>query len=51
MPSAASSYILAGAEQEWPLPEGRRLLPGSALHLTAASDQGPVDATVHVLQR
>jgi fimbrial chaperone protein len=49
--SAASRYILPGAEQEWPLPEGRRPSPGSVLHLTAGSDQGPVDATVHVLQR
>jgi fimbrial chaperone protein len=49
--SAASRYLLAGAEQEWPLPEGRRPAPGSVLRLTAGSDQGPVDATVHVLQR
>jgi fimbrial chaperone protein len=51
VPSAEVSYILAGAAQEWPLPGGRRLAPGSVLHLTAASDQGPVDAMVHVLQR
>jgi fimbrial chaperone protein len=49
--AAASRYLLAGAEQEWPLPEGRRPAPGSVLHLTAGSDQGPVDATVHVQQR
>jgi len=51
VPAAEVCYILAGAAQDWPIPEGRRLQPGSVLRLTAASDQGPVDATVHVLQR
>ncbi len=51
VPSANVSYILAGATQDWPLPAGQGLAPGSTLHLTALSDQGPVDATVHVLQR
>jgi fimbrial chaperone protein len=51
VPSAEVSYILAGASQDWPLPASRGLVPGSVLHLTALSDQGPVDATVHVLQR
>ena len=49
--SAEVSYILPGAAQDWPLPAGRRFEPGSILRLTALSDQGPVDATVHVLQR
>jgi fimbrial chaperone protein len=49
--SAEVSYILPGAAQDWPLPAGRHFEPGSILHLTAVSDQGPVDATVHVLQR
>jgi fimbrial chaperone protein len=49
--AAEISYVLAGASQDWPLPAGRRFAPGSVLHLTALSDQGPVDATVHVLQR
>lgn len=49
--SAEVSYILPGAAQDWPLPAGRSFEPGSILHLTALSDQGPVDATVHVLQR
>ncbi len=49
--SAEVRYILPGAAQDWPLPAGKRFEPGSTLHLTALSDQGPVNATVHVLQR
>jgi fimbrial chaperone protein len=51
VPAADVGYILAGAARDWPIPGGQKLQPGSVLHLTATSDQGPVDATVHVLQR
>jgi fimbrial chaperone protein len=45
--SARATYILPGASQSWPIEGGQRLHPGSTVRLTADSDQGPIDASVH----
>jgi fimbrial chaperone protein len=51
VPAASTCYILAGAVQDWRIKGGGRLEPGSIVRLTASSDQGSVDAMVHVRQR
>jgi len=48
VPAAAASYILAGASRTWRIDGGARLQPGSNVHLIATTDQGRVDAMVHV---
>jgi fimbrial chaperone protein len=45
--SAKATYILPGASQSWPIEGGQRLHAGSTVRLTADSDQGPIDASVH----
>ena len=48
VPAAQTAYLLPGAARSWRIKGGGRLQAGSTLRLTAKSDQGPVDAAVHV---
>ena len=48
VPAAETAYLLPGAARSWRIEGGARLQAGSNLRLTAKSDQGPVDAAVHV---
>ncbi len=41
------TYVLAGASRSWPIEGGRTLHAGSVVRLTAGSDQGPIDASIH----
>lgn len=44
-----SPYVLAGVTRRWRIAlRGRRLTPGTALHLTARDDRGKVDQQVRV---
>jgi hypothetical protein len=48
VPAAAAAYVLAGSARSWRIEGGTRLQPGSNVHLIATSDQGRLDAMVHV---